>query len=747
MARSGPVALGPSSLGAGARAQRVGARWRVALVLAGPVFAGGTAWVLTEAGRGRVSPEVVRAVLLADLVYLLAIVALIVWTIAKAVSARRRRSAGSKLHLRLAGLFTLVALAPTVCVAVFATLTVNFGMEAWFSNRVGTVVRNALQTAEAYEREHKGTIRGDALAMANDLNRSASVGMDGGRLGQLLRQQQLLRELPEAYILDGDGEIVARGEWSYLFTLERPTPEQVAAARGGDVVVIDDEANNELRALVHLNGLLDRFLYVTRRIDGDVLLLLDETRDTVRLYEQLEDERHRVLFDFALLYLGFAALVIVAAVLLGLWFAERLSKPIGRLAAAAERVGEGHFEQRVKEERGDDEVALLSKMFNVMTAKVKSQRDALLDAADETERRRRFMETVLSGVSAGVIGLDGAARVDLLNSAAAAMLGLEARAAEGRPLEAVAPPLGPLLARARGSAQSAAQDQIRLLVRGREREFLVRLTPKGAGPSEGWVLTLDDMTELVAAQRMAAWGDVARRIAHEIKNPLTPIQLSAERLKRKCAKMPDEEQAMLGQYADVIMRQAGDIRRMVDEFSKFARMPEPETREENLAELVRSAVLLQRDVDDRITWRLELPESPPAALVDRGLLSQALTNLLKNAAEAVEARLETRPEPPGEVRVALRASPAGVEIEIADNGVGLPEAGRDRLTEPYVTTRAKGTGLGLAIVKKIAEEHGGALTLDDAPPFAEGAPQGARIRIALPAAPAAIAPERSREPA
>ncbi len=745
MARSGIVALGTPGLGGG-RARRSGARWTLVLVLLGPLFAAATAYVLAAASRGEVGADIVRAVLLADLVYILAIVALIILTIARAVAARRRRSAGSKLHLRLAGTFTLVALAPTICVAVFATLTVNFGMEAWFSNQVGTVVRNALSVAEAYETEHKGTIRGDALAMANDLNRAASIGISPSELGQLVRQQQILRELPEAYVLDGDGQIVARGEFSYLFTLERPTPEQFAAARSGDVVVIDDEGANELRALVHLAGMIDRFLYITRRIEGEVLLLLDETRETVRLYERLEEERHRVLFDFALLYLGFAALVILAAVWLGLWFAERLAKPIGRLAAAAERVGEGNYDQRVKEERGDDEVALLSRVFNRMTFKVKTQRDALVAAADETDRRRRFIETVLSGVSAGVIGLDGAGRVELVNAAAGGMLDL-GRAVSGRSLDAVAPGLAPLLDRARAAPSGAAQEQLRLVVGGREREFLVRVTPKAAEAAEGWVLTLDDMTDLVAAQRMAAWGDVARRIAHEIKNPLTPIQLSAERLKRKFSKFGEEERAALGQYADVIVRQAGDIRRMVDEFSKFARMPAPETREEDVADILRAAILLQRAAEDGIARSLEIDEGLPACRVDRGLLSQALTNLLKNAAEAVQARLESAPEPPGEIRAALRARPDGVEIEIADNGVGLPQGDRDRLVEPYVTTRAKGTGLGLAIVKKVAEEHGGALLLDDAEPFAPGAHRGARAVLVLPAAPAAVAPERTPEPA
>ncbi|TVQ55868.1 MAG: PAS domain-containing sensor histidine kinase [Rhodobacteraceae bacterium] len=744
MAAAGGRSKRSRSLGAGAWSRRRNWWATLALVITGPALALGTFFTLTQAERGVVGPNVVRIVLLVDLIYILAVAALVVWTIARAVSARRAKSAGSKLHLRLSGLFTLVALGPTVLVAVFATVTVNFGLEAWFSAQVRSVVSNALSVAEAYGREHRANIRGDALAMANDLNRAVSFGMDPGALGDLLRQQQLLRELPEAFLLDGDGDIIARGEWSYMFTLQRPTPEQFAAARAGEVVLIDDEANDQLRALVHLTAMIDSYLYITRYISGEVLALLDDTRDTVALYERLERERGRVLFDFALLYLAFALLVILAAVWLGLWFAERLAKPIGRLAAAAERVERGELDIRVKEERGDDEIALLSHGFNRMTRQLKRQREALLDAARDTERRRRFIETVLSGVSAGVVGLDADGRIELINGAAAEMLGVDAVSAERRRIGEIAPALAALVEK--GRRTGLAQEQFRLSRAGRSRELMARVTPK-ADAEEGAVLTLDDLTELVAAQRNAAWGDVARRIAHEIKNPLTPIQLSADRLKRKFSKMAEEDRAALSQYADVIMRQAGDIRRMVDEFSKFARMPEPDARDEDLAAILRGAVLLQKAGADQVRFTLETPDGPTMVRCDRGLISQAVTNLLKNAAEGVEARLATSPEPPGEVRARLQPAPGGVVVEIVDNGVGLPETDRARLTEPYVTTRVKGTGLGLAIVKKIVEQHGGALALDDAPPFAEGAPAGAMARIFLPTTDAATPSFEKMEPA
>ncbi|PKP63986.1 MAG: PAS domain-containing sensor histidine kinase, partial [Alphaproteobacteria bacterium HGW-Alphaproteobacteria-8] len=386
---------------------------------------------------------------------------------------------------------------------------------------------------------------------------------------------------------------------------------------------------------------------------------------------------------------------------------------------------------------GDDEVAVLSRAFNRMTAQVKRQRDALVAVNAETEQRRRFIETVLSGVSAGVVGVDSTGRIELINAAAADMLGLRDAATQGASLAQVSPVLAPLLSRVGRTPGGAAQDQIRVSHDGDERELLARVTPKGADPSEGAVVTLDDLTELVSAQRMAAWGDIARRIAHEIKNPLTPIQLSADRLKRKFRSLGPEDRAALDQYADVIARQAGDIRRMVDEFSRFARMPEPQTRDEDVEAIVRDAVLLQDAAETDVRHRIAVADAGPVARCDRGLLSQALTNLLKNATEAVQARLAQAPDgPAGEVRTTLRVEDGRVVIEIADNGVGLPQTDRARLTEPYVTTRARGTGLGLAIVKKIVEQHGGVLTLTDAEPFTEGATPGALARVSLPLSPA-----------
>ena len=499
--------------------------------------------------------------------------------------------------------------------------------------------------------------------------------------------------------------------------------------------MIQDWENDEFRALLHLDAFADHFLYVSREVDGKILSLLDDTQETVRLYQQLEADRGRLLFEFALVYLGFALVVILAAMWTGLWFAERLARPVGRLAGAAERVGHGDLDVRVRVEPGDDEIALLGRTFNEMTRQVKGQRDALIEANAETERRRRLFDSVLSGVTAGVIGLDATGRIEMMNAAAATLLDLDPEQATGRPLVAAVPEFADLIDRLDARKAGVAQAEVRLRRKTRERDLLVRVATRSDDDHlEGYVVTFDDVTDLVVAQRMAAWGDVARRIAHEVKNPLTPIQLSAERLRRKFGPMVGEERATLEQYADVIVRQTNDLRRIVDEFSKFARMPAPERRPLDLGKLVTEAVVLQESARPDIRYRAELPEPAVLANLDGTMMNQAFTNLLKNAAEAIDERLAKAPDSePGEIRVTMAAEPERLVIEIADNGTGLPDQPA-RLFEPYVTHRAKGTGLGLPIVKKIIEEHDGTLELIPAPAFEGSAAPGACARIVLPRA-------------
>lgn len=709
-----------------------------ALVALGPLLALLTFLVLGPLDQGG-SAISLRLVFLADLVYVLLVAALIFSTIARMVSARRARSAGSRLHLRLTGVFALIALIPTVSVAIFAGLTVNVGLEGWFSDRVQSVVGASLSAAEAYREDQRSDLETDTRSLKLFLEnaREADFFISDSELRQLLTQGQTLiqRGLREAYVIDGSGEITARGERSYLFDFEQPGLLDLDAAQAGELVLMEDLDQGEYRSLVALDNYVDRFLYVSRDVDSRILRLLDDAEETAVFYQQLEKERGRILFEFGLLYLGFAVILILAAVWLGLWFAERLSRPVGRLAGAAQRVGAGDLNVQVVEERGDDEIAMLGRIFNQMTRQLKGQRDTLLDTNERVERRRRLFDSVLSSITAGVVGLDEDGRVAFANRSAARILREDEENWSASHISVVVPEFRALFERLRDGGGEVAQEEIRLSRKGRAENLLVRMaTRRGEeGGLEGYVIAFDDVTDLVSAQRMAAWGDVARRIAHEIKNPLTPIQLSAERIRRKFASELGENAGALEQYTDVIIRQTDGLRRIVDEFSRFARMPEPVRRHHDLIPLIRDAAVLQDTAYSDITVSSDLPEGAEVADVDENMLSQALTNLIKNGCEAIES-LREKGAPEGHealVSVMLTTEEDRIEISIADNGIGLPPE-RSQLFEPYVTTRDKGTGLGLPIVKKIIEEHGGTLTLSDGPPLDESGQIGALATIRLP---------------
>jgi two-component system, NtrC family, nitrogen regulation sensor histidine kinase NtrY len=720
------------------RQRRVQTAVTLGLVFLGPVLAVATFLALGALNQNAASPAL-RLILLSDLVYVLAIAALVLARVVRLVADRRSRSAGSRLHLRLSGVFMLIALIPTVLVAVFAVLSINIGLEGWFSDRVRSVVGSSLSAAQAYEAVQRDDLAADATAVADFLNRAkrTAVFLRDDQLRPLLSQAQsvIQRGLKEAYLVDGAGTLKTRGERSYLFDFEALTEQHLKLARDGNTVLIPDWSNNEFRALIHLDAYADRYLYVTREVDGSILSLLDETQETVQLYNQLESERGRLLFNFGLIYLGFALILILAAVWLGLWFAERLSRPVGRLAGAAERVGGGDLDVQVAEEDGDDEIASLGRLFNQMTRQLKGQREALIDSHRQSDTRRRLFDSVLSSVTAGVIGLDSDGDIDFVNRAAGRLLDLSDGQSD-MPVAAAVPEFAALFDRLHDSTGTAVQEEIRLTRKGKLESLLVRMSVRRSdqGKLEGYVVAFDDVTDLVSAQRMAAWGDVARRIAHEIKNPLTPIQLSAERIKRKFATQVRDHDD-LEQLTDVIVRQTNDLRRIVDEFSKFARMPEPDRRDCDLTELLKGAVLLQENGQPGVRFVKDIPREPLVLELDATMIGQALTNLIKNAGEAIEAYHEKSAGPgfSQEVRISLTADDSEAVIRIMDNGTGLPPD-RARLFEPYVTTREKGTGLGLPIVKKIIEEHGGTLALLDAPVFDGNDHPGAMAEIRLPRA-------------
>ena len=701
-------------------ATRVGLMGKVAVGLAICATLSGVATYVAFTNTSAEAPranDLVVILLCLDLALLLALGALVVRRLITVWQQRRRGLAGSRLHIRLVVLFSLVALTPAVIVAVFSALVFNFGMQNWFSERVRTALTQSQAVAESYLQEHRRNITGDIIGMASDLSRQAPGLINNRRaFSRLVQLQTELRGLSEAVVFDGTGRVFGRSRLSFSLAFERTPLEAMERARQGGVVYLssDEEDDDRIRALMKLERLPDTFLMVGRFVDARVLNRVQETRSAVSGYQSLEQMRTDMQILFALIFVVVALLLLFVAIWVGLNFANRLAQPIAALVAATDRVRAGDLSAHVQEE-GADELGALSAAFNRMTNQLASQRAELVDANEQIDARRRFIETVLSGVSAGVIGLDERGRIKFPNQSASELLAADLSVALGQPITDFVPDIGNLLNRARSSPAQVVETEIQILRRGRPRTLLVRLAVEGGkDDSGGFVLTFDDITELISAQRKAAWSDVARRLAHEIKNPLTPIQLAAERLKRRYLDQVTSDRETFSTCIDTIIRQVGDIGNMISEFSDFARMPSPVLATHDIGDIVRRAVFLQKSANAGIAYDIHLPEEKVELICDDRLIGQALTNLLQNAADALSGKDPGASQASGHITVDVAQDDKHTVVTVTDDGIGLPKDVDRDITDPYVTTRAQGTGLGLAIVRKIMEDHGGTLVLEDA---------------------------------
>jgi two-component system nitrogen regulation sensor histidine kinase NtrY len=677
--------------------------------------------------------NVVVVLLAVNATTVLVLLGVIVREVWQMVQARRSGRAAARLHVRIVGLFSIIAAAPAILVAIVASVTLDRGLDRMFSTRTRAAIENSLIVSEAYLRDHAQVVRADIMVMATDIVRAKpTFQQDGTKLQQYLTFQASVRGLAAAIVIDKDLNVVARADLKVSQTFAMPPRDALPRISETEPQLVLLPDTNYVAAVVKLHDFGDDYLYLTRLLDPNVVPELQAARESATEYNAIEARRYGVQIAFALMYTVIALTVLLSAVWVGLDFANRLVAPIRRLIGAANVVSTGNLHVRVPVRQSEGDLAQLGETFNRMTHELRSQRDDIMRARDLIDSRRRFTEAVLAGASAGVIGVDGGGCVSILNRSAEKLIGRTEAETLGRPLTEVFPELADFMAAAQSNARS--QDQVTITRNGRERNLSVRITSEQSGDSDrGYVVTLDDITELVAAQRTSAWADVARRIAHEIKNPLTPIQLSAERIRRKYGKMiGDDDRTVFDQCTDTIVRQVDDIRRMVDEFSRFARMPKPVIAAEDVADTVRQAAFLMRVGNSEIDIDAEVAEEPMPARFDRRLVSQALTNLIKNATEAIAA-VPLAELGKGSIRVFAARDGDDVVIDVVDNGIGLPKENRSRLLEPYVTTREKGTGLGLAIVGRIVEDHGGSIELRDAADRISGQ-RGAWVRVRFAAA-------------
>ncbi len=723
----------------------------IGAIAVGIALLSATATFLVLAGLTPIAPvhDVVVKLLLGNAVtglLLLGIIGREVWVV---VQARRRGRAGSRLHIQIVSLFAVIAAVPTVLVAVVASTTLDRGLDRFFSTRTRAMIEQSLVVANAYVGDHIASIRAEDQAMAYDLVQAKpAFDSDRDQFRKILTAQTNGRALSAAFIIKSDGTIVEPAGITpdkrfvlpsvQLLNQTNDTTPQVAFIPEGD----------NIAAVIKLQGYDDLYLYAAQLLDPRVVEQLQNTQESVIEYANLETRRLGIQIAFALMFAVIALIVLLSSAWIGLDFANRLVAPIRRLIGAANVVSTGNLNIQVPVRRSEGDLARLGETFNKMTQELRTQHEDIVRARDLIDSRRRFTEAVLAGASAGVIGVNGDGRISILNRSAERLLGRLESDALGRPLAEIAPELAEIFQSARSGNQRLVQRQVTVKRGGEERNYSVRVTSEQATASEhGYVITIDDITELVLAQRSSAWADIARRIAHEIKNPLTPIQLSAERLRRKYGKTISDEPAVFEQCTETIVRQVDDIKRMVDEFSRFARMPKAVVADEDLADTIRQVVFLLRVGHPDIDFDVQFAADPMPARFDRRLISQALTNIIKNATEAIGA-VPAAELGRGKIAVSAQRDGKDVVIDVIDNGIGLPKENRARLLEPYVTTREKGTGLGLAIVGRILEEHGGRLELRDAAEKISGA-RGAwmQLRFADEPLAASTAPAETRETA
>ena len=703
--------FGPVAVGAG-----------VVLALATFVIFAGFTPIIPTTG-------VVLALLLGDVIVIAIVLSLIVIELVRLRSQRRASRAGARLHSRLIALFSLVAATPAAVTAVVATVSVEWAINPAFMRGLSDFVNEASRTSQAYREAQCQSLLRDADLTAGDLARSARLLKTDPSVFQVyLDQRAKALDFNVAAIVTSDGKVTVTSSQSDTRLIARPQPTDFADSDQRRPFCALLNAGGAFIALRPIEGLEKSYFYAGRALDQTDERFASDAQSFAETFTSFVTHRRNIELGFGIVFVMLALTLLISAVWMGLTFANHLVGPIRRLIRATDEVASGNLYVQVPTQKSEGDLAHLGETFNKMTAELRQQHRSLTAANALLEERRAFIEAALSGVPAGVLGVDHSGVIGVCNAAAERLLGAAPGTLKGKRIEEVAPRLGEILSEARSGRSRLHQGQATLQIGGRERLLNVRVTGDPLTPDQGLVVTLDDISELVAAQRSAAWADVARRIAHEIKNPLTPIQLSAERLKRRYGRHIVEGKDIFDQCTDTIIRQVDDIKRMVDEFSNFARMPKARMASDDLADCARQALFLARVGRPDLTFEDDLPDAPIIAEFDRRLISQALTNVLKNAGEGIDAKGPS--DEPGRIRLSL-AVDGVARIVVSDNGKGFPKEDRLKLLEPYVTTRSEGTGLGLPIVAKIFEDHGGAIELFDGLPRADGG-AGAAVVMSFP---------------
>lgn len=661
------------------------------------------------------------------------VIALLILILKKIRQIRARAAesgTGSRMQKRIVVLFTLLTIIPTIITASFAVSFFLFGMRGWFDQKISDTLNNSVSVAEAYLKEHSENIKADSFAMSREITNYAKelVG-DKENFRKYLTAQASWRNLTDVIVFRKE-DILAYSEDTvpYLINFDAVNKETLERADAGEIVLATDD-ENKVKVVIKLKGFKDTYLLVSRKLDEKVLNYTKQTRDSASEYNHVRENADNLQIQFIIAFIGVAAILILSAIWIGLIFAARLVAPVHKLIKATERVQSGDLTVRLEERAKDDEITNLFKAFNRMTGNLQKSQVQLVEVNRQIDQRRRLIEAVFSGVNSGIIAIDEHKRVRIFNKSVADILKVDEHTVGGRYIADIFPEITTFFARLRESEDGIFQQQIDIKRDGVISNLLIRIvTEETSRQVEGYIITIDNITRLVNAQRMAAWSDVARRIAHEIKNPLTPINLSAERIRNKFEKLvPDEDKENFNRYVDTIIRHSENIERIVREFSEFARMPQPVMKKNNITEVIRESVFSEKVVNNNVEYETNIPTDDIFFDFDKEQISRVLLNTLKNAAESLKESGLAEGEETPKIKITLTHN-KNLELEILDNGKGFSPELLNRITEPYVTTREKGTGLGLAIVKKIIDDHSGSLDLSNNI-SAEGKIIGARVRI------------------
>jgi len=672
------------------------------------------------------------------------LIAIIIGELYPLIVARRARRAASRLHIRIVTLFSLVACIPALIIAIIAGITLNLGLDRWFDSNTRQIVGSSVSLANAYASATLQSLQATSYSMALQLDNPRLMRLNPSEYRRQLTLHAAGRDLRGVFLLDRKGQVLFSSERGGEDGLPIPPTQWIGEATETRPVQFQPGNHDYFGVILQMHNLSETWLYAVRDIDSSVLEALRLTEINTNNYREMEASRFVAQIAFATLYFCLVLIMLLSAIWTALAVADRLVHPIRLLIDAADDVASGNMEVMVPVRARDGDVGQLAKTFNYMIQELRNQRNELIGLHGMSDERRRFIETVLSGVSAAVIGVDAQGLVTVTNRSAQAMFDFDATAITGQSLVHIHAEIGQVFEAALDTDKKKHRTQLILNQKGRARVYDVQVTKEAGKEAKeeereaySFVVTIDDITDLVEAQRSSAWADVARRIAHEIKNPLTPIQLSAERLRRRYGKMIDEGREVFDQCVDTIIRQVGDIGRMVDEFSSFARMPKPTLTPTDLRPILQESCFLVEISKHHVGLVRDFGDAPLIGAFDGRLIGQAFANIIKNASEAIEARLVKEQEAGesqdlvlGRILVKARMQNDMIIVDVMDNGIGLPSEQRQKLLEPYMTTREKGTGLGLAIVRKIVEEHGGVLELHDAP--VEFSSQGAMIRMRFP---------------